>query len=121
MYFFTFSFPNSKIEVTQRLSKMEHSSNGLNSDNYAATHILENEVMSKSAIEKLPSEILLKIFENCLNTSHTTLRIHPDYNIRTICLKLRQIRLVCNRFNEVSKDTSLIKKLVINRDTLKNK
>mgnify|MGYP003303544630 CR=1 FL=1 len=107
-----------------------------NLDNFAATHNLETEVLSKSAIEKLPSEILLKIFENCLNRSGSSwyqqcdqydhpdddIRYsHPDYSISSICMNLRQIRLVCNRFNEVSKDATLIKKLIINRDALTNK
>ena len=114
---------------------MESTNNEQNLDNSTATHILENEVMSKSAIEKLPSEILLKIFKNCLNTSgrswyqqcvqykHPDESIrytYPDYSIRSICLNLRQIRLVCNRFNEVSKDPTLIKKFIINRYALKN-
>ena len=84
--------------------------------------------MSKSAIEKLPSEILLKIFKYCLNTSDSIwyeqckeYETQPDYNIRKICMNMRQIRLVCNRFNDVSKDVTLIKKLIIDCDALKNK
>ena len=107
---------------------MEISSNRTHLENSAAAPILEYEVMSKSAIEKLPSEILLKIFEYCLNTSDSIwyeqckeYETQPDYNIRKICMNMRQIRLVCNRFNDVSKDATLIKKLIIDWDALKNK
>ena len=115
---------------------MECLSNRTHLENSDSTPLLVNEVITKSAIEKLPSEILLKIFKNCLNASGTSwyqqckqynhpddeIRYtHPDYSIRSICMNLRQIRLVCSRFNEVSKDATLIKKLIINRDALKSK
>ena len=103
----------------------------LDLDNSSPTH-MKDEVVPKSAIEKLPTKILLKIFENCLNTSGSSWEQQcdeinhpdddmPDYSIKAICMNLRQIRLVCNRFNDVSKDATLIKKLIINHEALKNK